>query len=230
MIIRWNNGKKNSDLDSFGGTFKIELLANTFKFKRISGSTIPTEQLIGFLWFWPGLEKAREKAKNLRRINPWKVIRRDGMSGCSDWYIQYLDGLGVVRRTKTIIHSSMNGNQNEDIEVWVKDLYDVLWWLQKEGCFPSAFVNEPDPDCFAFQDITDEVIARRNEFQEGSLEPECGFGYEEDLINEDLLYKDRSDYSEYDLSKYVPTKDDEEDKRPIVPCPTVSSTEEDEFV
>ncbi len=245
MIIRWNNGKINYD-ESIGGTFKIELIANTFKFKRISGSAIPTDQLIGFLWFWPGLEKAREKAKNLRRINPWKVSRRDGMSGCSDWYIQFLDRLGFVRKTKTIIHSSMNGKQNEDIDVWVKDLYDVLWWMKKEGCFPSSFEGGPDPDCFAFLDITDEVISRRKEFNEGSLEPECGFGYEEALIDEDLLYKDHLN----DYSNYTPTTEEKEEEvddngiRPVVPVssnyrgkdgirpvvPVSSKEDEDEFV
>lgn len=227
MYIRWNNGKLfRDDVDSFGGKFKIEVANNTFKFKRVSGSAIPTDQLVGFLWFWPGLEKVRENAKKLMRKNPWTVIRRDGMSGCSDWSIQYLDRLGLVRKTKSIIHSSMNGKQNEDIEVWIKDLYDVLWWMKKEGCFPSSFVDDPDPDCFVFSDITDEVIARRNEFNKGALEPECGFGYEESLVNEDLLYKDH-------LNDYSNTPNTEKKEEEIVDFdgePVSVEEDEDEFV
>ena len=109
LFIRWNNGKTC-------GIFRLTLDVDMISYEIVSGSCIPSEELIGFLWQYPALQEWRDKAARLKRRNPWRVNSHTGMSGSTDWWIQYLNNYGIVKSTKTIFHDSMNSKANEEIK------------------------------------------------------------------------------------------------------------------
>lgn len=144
-FIRWNNGKgfgfEESD-GGYGGTVKIEIYTlDRFAIKKVSGSSIPTIELIRLLWSSPIFEDLRKYVSSLKRKNMWGIKTRSGMSGCSDYWIQFLDSKSYsVRQSRRIFHSSMMGSFNEDfVDIWAKDFYDLLWWFEQNHYYEEAF-------------------------------------------------------------------------------------------
>ena len=208
-FIRWNNGKSFDDVGSFGGTIKINIYTlDRFSIQHVSGSTIPTMELIRLLWSNPIFEKLREYVGSLKRKNSWAIKMRSGMSGCSDYWIQFLDPKTYsVRQGRKIFHSSMYGSFNEDIiDVWSKDIFDLLWWFKENGYFKESFEGNTE---YEFEDITDETISRRNKFFKESYDPENGFGGDE-LIDESKMSTEENDEI-IDYSNYVPTPEPDSD-------------------
>ena len=215
-FIRWNNGNEFGDDGSFGGTIKIQIYTlDRFSIRKVSGSTIPTVELIRLLWSNPIFDDLRKYVSTLTRKNTWGVGMRTGMSGCSDYWVEFLAPSNSVNRSRRIFHDSMMGSFNEDFhDIWSKDFFDLLWWFKEKGFYKESFEENSS---FKFVDVTDEVISRRDAFFKDSFEPECGFGHEAALIDEDLLYKDPQ--STIDYSNYTPTDTEEKEEE-----------DEDEFV
>lgn len=76
------------------------------------------------------------------RVNPFKVVRREGMSGACDWKL-------VVRRedemrdypTKALVHESMNGKLNMGIsKMWIGDLAEIAQTIEN---WESFRLSEP---------------------------------------------------------------------------------------
>lgn len=178
IYVKWNN-----DSQSQGGIFKISTQFDTISYDIVSGSTVSFWDLMGFLWNSDIMSEIRESIKRLSRKGNWRVKSRTGLSGCTDWYIQY-EKQGLVKNTRAL-HCSMADKANEPFTLWMKDLYDILWWMSYKGT-PIEDTSE-----VVFTDITEEVISRRKEFEENSLPSICGFGgktLEQVLVDEDALY------------------------------------------
>ncbi len=76
------------------------------------------------------------------RVNPFKVVRRKGMSGACDWKL-------VVRQndetrdypTKALVHESMLGKMNEPIRgMWVGDLAEIAQSIEN---WESFLLSQP---------------------------------------------------------------------------------------
>jgi hypothetical protein len=208
VFVRWNNGHGHEN--GFGGTLKIEIYTlDRFAIKKVSGSSIPTVELIRLLWSNPIFEELRQYVSSLKRQNTWGIKMRTGMSGCSDYWIQFLDPKSYsVRQGRKIFHSSMMGSVNEDfVDVWVKDMYDLFWWFKQNHYYEEAFSQETQ---FVFEDVTERYVERRTEFFKDSYEADSGFGGCEP-IDEDKLYGCESiDYSNY--TPPAPTDEKDEDE------------------
>lgn len=212
IFVRWNNGERWESEGSKGGTFRLSLDNNDrFCYEITSGSAIDAEEFIGFLWFHPSLQEWRDLAKNLKRKREWKIKSLTGHSGATNWWIQYMCPYQVPKSTQTCFHVSMYGKANEPIEnVWIKDLYDLLWAFSKKGIFENAFKDVVDDDgtvnsSYGFADITDEVERKRKEFKEDSFDSDVGFG------KEDLTSSTTEDEEIVDYSNYTPTESEAED-------------------
>lgn len=165
MFISWNN----YDIDNHptkGGTFKLSISGNILSYDIISGSAIETDELIWFLWFWPGLDDVRKLASSLTRKGSWRVESRRGVLGATDWWIVYSDDFGIVRETRSVVHDSINNESNIKIKCWIKDLYDLLRHFKDNGLYKPVFENLGR---FRFKDITDSMISRQEYFNVYSL-------------------------------------------------------------
>lgn len=192
-FIRWS-GKTSEDV-SYGGTVRFINNHEDFTFEKVSGSCIPTQLLVHILWTHSSLQSFRDSALKLKRKNNWSLGRHDGMSGCTDWYICF-ERNGYIFHTKGIIHSSMNGLQNEDIKnVWIKDVFDCLWAMKQEGtCYCDAFTKALP---FNIYDITKDVEERRENFKKICYDESDGYGTE---------FPESSDEEIVDYSNYTPSE------------------------
>ena len=212
FYIRWNNGKSYGSEGSEGGTFKLTLNGDMFSYEIVSGSSIPSEEFIGFLWQYPALQEWRDFVKMQKRKNSWSVSSHTGMSGATDWWIQYLNNYGIVKSTKPIFHDSMNSKANMDLkDIWIKDLYDLLWSFERNGIFPNSFKPAVEEDgtvnsSYGFEDITETIEERKNRFFKDCYDSCVGFGGDEP-IDEDKLYGS----SKVDYSNYTPTDEPDSD-------------------
>ena len=222
IYVRWSKVLPSSGERPLRGIIRFVLDGDKFTFETISGSSIDTEALVGLLWHYPPLEDFRKAAVACRRKLQWAVKRYDGMSGCSTWYIQHLRK-GRVCTSDPILHSSMYGKQNVDIECWIKDIYDLLWDLKSQGCYPNAFSDEVIDDPYGYIDITNDILEKRKEFKKTAHGPDEGFGCVDDPIKKDL------EKAFIDYSNYTPTEEEKEiDDNGIRPVVPVSSKEDDE--
>ena len=210
IFIRWNNGQRWESEGSKGGTFRLSLDDENFCYEIISGSAIDAEELISFLWFYPSLQEWRDLAKNLKRKREWKIGSRTGMSGATDWWIEYMTPYQIPKSTQMIFHESMYGKANVEIEnVWIKDLYDLLWVFSKEGMFQNSFKDVVNDDgtvnsSYGFVDITDEIERKRKEFKDNCFDSDIGFGKKIGFVSteeEELI----------DYSNYTPTEPEAEE-------------------
>jgi hypothetical protein len=185
--LKW----KNKEL-KVGGTVRFVLEGDMFSFQKVSGSSIPTRALIELLWNSVALADFRSAAADCKRSGNWSLGHRYGMSGCTDWYIRYLTKEGTIKCTKDIIHSSMNDKQNYDITgIWIRDLYDCLWAMQKYGLYLSSFIND-DNTPYNYKDITDDVLRTRNAFLKDSYSGfNQGFGeyFSAKIIDDAKIYE-----------------------------------------
>ena len=222
VYVRWCDCVPESGERPLRGIIRFKLEGDKFTFEKISGSSIPTEALIGLLWHYPPLKEFREAAASCKRKCQWAVKQYDGISGSSTWYILHLGRKGRVIISDPVLHSSMCGKQNSDIECWIRDIYDVLWELKRKGCYPNAFSDDASTDPWGYVDLTEEILSRREEFLKKCHEPNVGFGSN--------AIDPRDEEPIVDYSNYTPTTDEEKEiddngLRPVVP---VSSKEDDE--
>ena len=226
----WSKGVKGRE-GSEGGVIRLRFIGFNFIFEKVSGSSIPTEALIGLMWNHPALKDFRDTAALCKRTDSWSVKRFDGMSGCSSWHIQYLRN-GRVCTSNCILHSSMNGKQNENIQCYIRDFFDVLWELKKTGCYPDQF-DPNEIDEYGYVDITEKVLSERKEFRKTAHGPDEGFGCKEEVYPFPVVDPQSDDEPTVDYSNYTPTEEKEEiveDKRPIVPVSTSKEDDEDEYI
>jgi hypothetical protein len=185
-FIRWSK-----DDDSCGGVFKLSLDGSTFSYEIISGSAIPASELVALLWFFPDLEEFREAARKCKRKGDWKVSSRTGMSGSTNWWIEF-DKNGIIRSTSTIWHDSMYNKANENLTCWIRDLYDLFWDFKRKGIYASSF----DPEIhtyYGYVNVTKEIEERREAFRKEANACFEGFGTPEVVEEDDEII----DYSNY---------------------------------
>lgn len=181
-----------------GGTIHVYLDNDNLKIDLCSGSAPDTDSIVKLLWSDPTCQIFRDYAKTLKRQNKWSTWRYDGMSGCTDWGIQFLDKHSIVRRTKTVLHNSSNDRLNEGLDAWIKDIYDLLWSFIMDGTYSDATANEPKGKYHDWTDITEQVISRRAEFLKNCFTAEAGFSN---------ISESASDEEIIDYSDYRPTED-----------------------
>lgn len=187
---------KWSDEDR-GGTIHIHMNLDNLKIDICSGSAPDTDSIVKLLWSDPSCQIFRDYAKTLKRANIWNVWRHDGMSSCTDWGIQFLDKNGIVRRTKTVLHSSSVDRLNEGLDAWIKDVYDLLWSFIMDGTYADATADEPKGHYHDWTDITKQVVSRRAEFLKDCWFPSSGFGDAPDISIPTDNPDDYVNYSDY---------------------------------
>jgi len=67
------------------------------------------------------------EARHQSRVYPWRIYRRDGMSGCSDYNLYSLQNVEFINQPRVAkLHVSMYGKLNEGLRCWLGDLPPLL--------------------------------------------------------------------------------------------------------
>ena len=203
----WKNGSE-------GGRFMLECVNNTLVYKYVSGSA-PTDDIVLYL-ILSNIDFAK-KAMSLKRSCAWRRIIREGMSGCTDWYIQYFVNADASIRRNHVWHSSMLNKANENLEVYIKDIFDIFADTEcisrVKACWTKGMV---DPIEITKKIIEqDDLILYRDEQYENLVSD-----FKESTKGTEFYYdfplgEDESDETPYeeDYSNYQPVDDGvDEDK------------------
>lgn len=141
------------------GRFMIENKYGTLFYKCVSG--FAPADIIPLYVILANVDLAKT-AMVTKRTCPWKRQVIEGMSGCTDWYIQYFnEESGAVRRN-AVWHSSMFEKANENLEVYIKDIFDIFadteCIARVKECWSKGIVDEVE--------ITKEILGQEEQFQD----------------------------------------------------------------
>ena len=125
--------KKN---DRFIGQYAVRVEEDRVKFKTVAGADLYYNLLEEVLNAADPdiLKKAAELHQ--KRKYPWRVKKREGYSGCKDYWVEYLEEreFGIIRKGGRI-HVSMSDKLNKGIDILLIDLHPILYyWKGLEGC------------------------------------------------------------------------------------------------
>ena len=218
VVIKWAHNNE-------GGVYKYTLddYGNFREFK-VSGRDIPWSTFIELATRHEAFASFREAAKQCEKKNLWNVSSRDGMSGCRDLTINYLDkksklvlnggSIHISMADKVTInpcrHPSVNPSDNA---IWIRDLYDLIYWCEHQYCFQGNAedlteeilrkrIDEFESSDSTFIDMTTYFEQKENNFRNGggNFESACfaeDSGYGVDII-ERFNEPQAQDYSDYD--------------------------------
>ena len=217
VVIKWNHGNES-------GVYKYTMEHGLFREFKVSGKDIPWSTFIELAMKHESFAAFREAAKASKRSELWNVSSRDGMSGCRDLTINYLDKKSKLVLNGGSIHISMNDKvtinparhptiNQFDNAIWIRDLYDLIYWCEHQYCFQGNA-----------EDLTEEILRKRiDEFEDsnstfvdmstyfeqkettfrnggGNFESACfaaDSGYGDDFV-ERFTEPQAQDYSDYD--------------------------------
>ena len=108
------------------GRVAVRISDESIEIAQISGNAPPAN-----LYFLVALVTEDEYAAcenaHLRRINPWCIERRIGMSGAVDLRLRVLEDEAMGDAPiKNVLHISMNGKLNCGYKGWIGDFYAIL--------------------------------------------------------------------------------------------------------
>jgi hypothetical protein len=116
--------KKGSD---FVGRYAVIFTENSVKLRTVAGQALPHELLADVLQAVDIDCLARASKLHEQRKHPWRVRVRKGMSGCLDFWIEFLKNLEFRIIGKGCkLHISMNGKFNEGVDIPLMDLSPIL--------------------------------------------------------------------------------------------------------
>ena len=114
------------------GRFMVENKHGTLIYKCVTGCA--PSHIIPLYVILANISLAKT-AMSIERTCPWKKRVIEGMSGCIDWYIQYYNERCASIRRNAVWHSSMFEKANENLEVYLKDVFDIF---ADTGCIASV--------------------------------------------------------------------------------------------
>lgn len=121
------------------GVFGIHVSEdNVLTIAPVKGVSVPLVTFFEIVQQDKGLGKLLVDANNsFERKNPYKILRHEGISGCVDYDIEWIDGyiadLFPVTKRKHLFHTSMYGKINETIRIFLPDFYLLLDYLAEDA-------------------------------------------------------------------------------------------------
>lgn len=113
--------------NEFVGRYAVKIEDGRIRMKNVAGIAMPFHIIHNVLSVTDSeiFNKGRELNKN-RRF-PYRITKRQGRSGCLDFFVEWLAdrGMGIIMRSQPL-HISMNGKFNAGINMWVKDLIAII--------------------------------------------------------------------------------------------------------
>lgn len=185
IFIKWKDNEN-------GGICRFIIENDIIKMNKIKGNDITFEAFRILLWVHESFKDVRDYIfENLERRNPWKINVHVGMSGCQDYDIRYFDRNGVVRYVNGI-HISMYDKVTIPVDgIWLKDVFDILWFMRHQYIFNGVESIENDEviakinawkttsHSLEFRDVTEKFSKAKEEFFSGYEEYfESDYGFE----------------------------------------------------
>ena len=84
------------------------------------------------------------------------------MSGCTDWYIQYYNEGDASIRRNAVWHSSMFEKANENLEVYLKDVFDIFADTECISRVKESWSKGMTDEV----EITKEILGQEEQFQD----------------------------------------------------------------
>jgi hypothetical protein len=218
IIIKTRNVQLNGQPNN--GCYKITIDdCDHVSLDKLSGCDIPWALFESLALTHESFKEFRERAKALERKFKWNVRTNYGMSGCSDLTLCY-DYHGTILNGGNV-HISMNDKFHipEDRPIWVKDLYDIIYWCEHQYVYqgdPEEFTDElilkrvkefeEIPGDIEIIDLTSYFEQKREGFYDGNFGFQsaafaANFGYGSEFVASSSDSECQKDYSKCDFSK-----------------------------
>lgn len=177
-IYKWN-------FRNLGGIVEFKVENDNLSIKVLKGCDLHWEAFKEILWNHDSFQEMRAHvAARLRRKNDWKISWRSGMSTCIDYFIDIKASDTFVDRIH-VMHLSMADKVTLPKRVWIKDIYDIINWMQREWLYQEgeemdeAELNEKaenwDQTGAEILDITESCKKRVEDFDSNHFDARFGF-------------------------------------------------------
>lgn len=123
---------------NMGGIVEMDIINDNLSIDVLKGDGLHWEAFREILWNDESFREVRAHVDSrLRRKNDWAISWRQGMSSCIDYYIDTKKSPLFIDRIH-VMHISMYNKVTLPKKCWVKDVYDIINWMQREYVYQDG--------------------------------------------------------------------------------------------
>lgn len=140
------------------GRFAVAFDGDRVHYAHLAGIAPNPQHLLAGLRQFPELIAAANEASR-RRINPYAVERRRGMSGALDYRLVECRNRALADYpTRARLHVSMSGKLNVPFSMWLGDFPALVWEVSKDFPFDAEAYPVEEAPHKEYKDWTTDAV------------------------------------------------------------------------